>query len=228
VWGDQALFGSKETFVQEIEIPGGVWAIGVRPKKAGNQGRYAPAVRLLSVLLGGLISWMLYQLILNRANLAHLAMYDQLTGLPNRYLFDDRMRMAFARQRRTPGQECALLFLDLDGFKEINDKFGHKAGDIVLSETAERTRAIVRQNDTVARWGGDEFIILIENATQATIDSYMERLREKIEAPIACDGLHLKVGVSIGYVMHTETEGDLDAMLKMADHRMYADKNQRK
>lgn len=228
VWGDQALFGSKETFVQEIEIPGGVWAIGVRPKDVGNQGRYAPAVRLLSVLLGGLISWMLYQLILNRADLAHLAMYDQLTGLPNRYLFEDRVRMAFARQRRTPGQECALLFLDLDGFKEINDKFGHKAGDIVLSETAERARGIVRQNDTVARWGGDEFIILIENATQATIDSYMQRLREKIEAPIACDGMHLKVGVSIGYVMHTETEGDLDAMLKMADHRMYTDKNQRK
>lgn len=228
VWGDAVLFDDKATIMQEIEIPGGSWIIGVRPKGNGFQSRYATAIRLLSFLLGALISWMLYQLVRNRADLAHLAMYDQLTGLPNRYLFEDRVRMAFARQRRSSGQMCALLFLDLDGFKEINDNFGHKAGDIVLSETAERARSIVRLNDTVARWGGDEFIVLIENATQSTVDTYMQRLRETIEMPIACDGLELKVGVSIGYVMYSETSGDLDEMLKMADHRMYADKNLRK
>jgi diguanylate cyclase (GGDEF)-like protein len=227
VWGDVALFADKAAVVQEVEVPGGTWAIGVRAKANGNRG-YATAVRLLGLLLGGLIAWMAYQLIRNRADLAHLAMYDQLTGLPNRYLFEDRVRMALARQRRAPGQVCALLFLDLDGFKEINDNFGHKAGDIVLSVAAERARGIVRQNDTVARWGGDEFIILIENATQTAVDNYIQRLREKIEMPIDCDGVPLTVGVSIGYVMHSETSGDLDEMLKMADHRMYADKNRRK
>lgn len=228
VWGDVALFADKATVMQEVEVPGGTWAIGVRAKGNGIHSGYAAAVRLLSLLLGGIIGWMLYQLIRNRADLAHLAMYDQLTGLPNRYLFEDRVRMALARQRRAPGQVCALLFLDLDGFKEINDNFGHKAGDIVLSEAAERARSIVRQNDTVARWGGDEFIILIENATQSAVDNYMQRLREKIEMPIDCDGVQLTVGVSIGYVMYSETSGDLDEMLKMADHRMYADKNRRK
>ncbi|MBU1777632.1 MAG: GGDEF domain-containing protein, partial [Gammaproteobacteria bacterium] len=150
------------------------------------------------------------------------------TGLPNRNLFEDRVRMAFARQKRTPGQQCALLFLDLDGFKEINDNYGHRVGDLVLSISAERARNLMRQNDTVARWGGDEFIVLIENATQAAVDSYMRRLRERIEQPIDCDGTELKVGVSIGNVMYDETSGDLDEMLKMADHRMYADKDRRK
>ncbi|MBU0621701.1 MAG: sensor domain-containing diguanylate cyclase [Gammaproteobacteria bacterium] len=228
VWGDAALFEDSRTFVQMVEVPGGNWAIGVRIRDGNLESSYAPAIRLLALLLGGLIAWMMYLLIRNRAELAHLAMYDQLTGLPNRNLFEDRVRMAFARQKRTPGQQCALLFLDLDGFKEINDNYGHRVGDLVLSISAERARNLMRQNDTVARWGGDEFIVLIENATQAAVDSYMRRLRERIEQPIDCDGTELKVGVSIGNVMYDETSGDLDEMLKMADHRMYADKDRRK
>lgn len=228
VWGDMSVFGQPETFVQEIEIPGGTWSIGVKPKDSDIHNKYAVLVRLLSITLGGIISWMLYMLMRNRADLTNLAMYDQLTGLPNRHLLEDRARMAFARQQRTPGQLCALLFFDLDGFKGINDKFGHKAGDIVLSVTAERVKAIVRQNDTVARWGGDEFIILMENVTQNVIDAYMLRLRERIEVPIEFEGQLLKVGVSIGYAIHAETSGDLDDMLKMADKRMYEDKSRRK
>lgn len=228
VWGDKALFADRAAVVQEIDIPGGSWAIAVRPTSSAAHNRYAPAIRLFSFLLGAVISWMLYQLMRNRADLAHLAMYDRLTGLPNRHLFEDRVRMALARQRRMPERRCALLFLDLDGFKEINDNFGHKAGDVVLRETAERARSIVRENDTVARWGGDEFIVLVEDATPAMLEQYMQRMREKIGQAIECEGVTLTVGVSIGHVMFSEAGDDLDEMLKMADHRMYADKSQRK
>ena len=228
VWGDKTLFGHDETFVQEIDIPGGAWSIGVRPKEDVLQDRYTLLVRLLSATLGGIIAWMLYTLIRNRADLASLAMYDQQTGLPNRRLFEDRARMAFARQRRSPDKVCALLFLDLDGFKGINDQFGHKAGDAVLSATAERIRSVLRQNDTVARWGGDEFIILLENVTQDAIEAYMHRLRDKIESPIEFEECRLKVGVSIGFAICSETSGSLDDILKVADKRMYADKHLRR
>ncbi|MBI5890815.1 MAG: sensor domain-containing diguanylate cyclase [Nitrosomonadales bacterium] len=228
VWGDRTLFERKQVFVQEIEIPGGSWAIGVKPRDGNAANSYALLVRLLSATLGGIISWMLYLLIRNRADLADLAMYDQLTGLPNRHLFEDRVRMAFARLRRSPDRDCALLFLDLDGFKGINDKFGHKAGDAVLTATAKRARAIVRQNDTVARWGGDEFIILMESVTRAAMEAYIHRLRVKIESPIDFEHMQLRVGVSIGFVISSETTGDLDEMLKLADQRMYEDKSSRK
>jgi diguanylate cyclase (GGDEF)-like protein len=228
VWGDEALFGLDETFVQEIEIPGGVWVIGVKPKEDDFQNKYALLVRLLSATLGGIIAWMLYTLIRNRADLAGLAMYDQHTGLPNRRLFENLARMAFARQRRSPDMVCALLFLDLDGFKGINDQFGHKAGDAVLSATAERIKSILRQNDTVARWGGDEFIILMENVTQEAVEAYRHRLRDKIELPVDFEGHQLKVGVSIGFVLNSDKAGNLDDMLKAADKRMYEDKNLRK
>ena len=228
VWGDLGLFAEDDVVTQEIEVPGGSWVMGVRSKADVSGSRFDVPVRLASVLLGLLFAGMLYMLVRNRADMAYLAMYDQLTGLPNRYLFEDRVRMMFARQKRNPEQVSALLFFDLDGFKEINDDFGHEAGDEVLRVTAERVSGIMRENDTVARWGGDEFIILLENATQDAVNSYITRLRRKIEVPVLFEGMTLDVGVSIGYALHTDTEGDLDAMLRLADKRMYEDKSLKK
>ncbi len=228
VWGDMALFADHDVITQTIEVPGGSWVIGVRSRNDNFRSRFDVPLRVTSMLLGTLFAGMLYLLVRNRADMAHLAMYDQLTGLPNRHLFEDRVRMVFARQKRHPEQVCALLFFDLDGFKEINDRFGHKAGDAVLRETAERASSAMRENDTVARWGGDEFTILLENATQDELNTYIARLREKIAVPVKFEEAFLNVGVSIGYALHTDTESDLDAMLKMADKRMYADKRSNK
>jgi diguanylate cyclase (GGDEF)-like protein len=228
VWGDMALFADHDVVTQTIEVPGGSWVIGVRSRNDISRSRFDVPVRVVSALLGALFAWMLYLLVRNRADMAQLAMYDQLTGLPNRHLFEDRVRMVFARQRRNPEQVPALLFFDLDGFKQINDQYGHKAGDAVLRETAERASHAMRENDTVARWGGDEFIILLENATEAVVTSYIKRLRKKIGVPVEFEGVSLNVGVSIGYALHSDTESDLDAMLKMADKRMYEDKSLKK
>jgi diguanylate cyclase (GGDEF)-like protein len=116
----------------------------------------------------------------------------------------------------------------MDGFKNINDRYGHKAGDAVLQETANRCRAIVRAEDTVARWGGDEFVVLMEEVTEEAVEALVARLREALEAPIAFDGRQIKVGVSVGIVLHHEGDASLDEVLEMADQRMYIDKFQRK
>jgi diguanylate cyclase (GGDEF)-like protein len=224
VWGDIALFDQGDVVIQEIDIPGGTWAIAVKANAADQPRDIDALIRLLSGVLGALIAWMLHALIRSRTELAHRAMYDVLTGLPNRILLEDRAHMAFARQQRNPEYLCALLFIDLDGFKNINDAYGHKAGDAVLRATAERAKAAVRVNDTIARWGGDEFIVLLENVTQEMLDALMARLRANIEAPIEFEGRSLTVGVSMGMAIHPETGADLDETLRIADQRMYEDK----
>jgi diguanylate cyclase (GGDEF)-like protein len=95
-----------------------------------------------------------------QTDLAHAARYDELTGLPNRRLFQDRMRLALARSRR--GHGGAVMFIDLDDFKCVNDRYGHAAGDQLLQAVAQRIKSCVREADTVARLGGDEFVVLLE------------------------------------------------------------------
>lgn len=224
IFGDVTLFGHEDAAIQEIDVPGGRWAIAVTAHAGDHSRQTAFLVRLLSGALGGLIAWMFYALMRNRTELARRVMYDNLTGLPNRVLLEDRAQMAFARQHRTPEQLCALLFLDLDGFKNINDAYGHKAGDAVLRATAERAKATMRMNDTVARWGGDEFIVLLENVTQEMLEVLMVRLRNNLETPIELDGCEVSVGISMGMAIHPDTGGDLDETLRIADQRMYEDK----
>ena len=228
IWGDNALFDDPAATVQELDVPGGRWALAVTAGAESYGRRIEFLVRLLSIALGLVIAWMTYALIRSRGELTRLALYDELTGLPNRNLFEDRADMAFARQHRTPDQLCAILFVDLDGFKGINDAHGHKAGDEVLRETAARARSAVRSHDTVARWGGDEFIILLENITREQLESLMIRLRVRLEAPIEFEGENLSVGVSMGLAIHPETGADLDDTLRLADQKMYEDKQERR
>jgi diguanylate cyclase (GGDEF)-like protein len=228
IWGEVALFDQPDAVIQEIDVPGGRWAVAVTARSDDHLQNTDFIIRLLSGTLGGLIAWMLYALMRSRTELAHRAMYDDLTGLPNRILLEDRAEMAFARQHRAPDQLCALMFIDLDGFKGINDEHGHKAGDAVLRATAERAKAAVRINDTVARWGGDEFIVLLENVTQEMLESLMARLRASLESVVEFEGRHLKIGISMGMAVHPDTGGDLDETLRIADQRMYEDKLSRR
>jgi diguanylate cyclase (GGDEF)-like protein/PAS domain S-box-containing protein len=156
--------------------------------------------------------------------LSHEALHDSLTGLANRILFQDRVAHAIDRaQRRT--EQMAVLFLDLDEFKDVNDSLGHQAGDTVLRVVAERLREVVRSSDTVARLGGDEFAILVEDADGAEdVDQLAERLLEAVHRPIVVDDTELVVGVSVGIVLaEAETEG-AEALVRDADIAMYAAK----
>lgn len=156
------------------------------------------------------------------AQVSHMAYHDALTGLPNLQLFRDRLGQSLHyAQRHQSGM--ALLYLDLDGFKPVNDRYGHAAGDIVLREVARRISGLLRKSDTVARIGGDEFaVILAESGDSAALVA--GKCREAIRRPVPFEGHDLAVGVSIGIACFPEDGATEDELLKKADQAMYAAK----
>ncbi|WP_457666210.1 sensor domain-containing protein [Thiolapillus sp.] len=158
-------------------------------------------------------------------NIYQLAHYDVLTGLPNRLLFHDRLEQAVAHAKRND-QYVALLFLDLDRFKHVNDSIGHAGGDMLLKEVAERLRSCVRESDTVARTGGDEFIVLLSDFStdkqvlQATSE-LSEKLVRVIAQPFYIDSLEFYVSVSIGITVFPQDGTNIDFLVRNADIAMY-------
>lgn len=158
--------------------------------------------------------------------LTYLAQYDQLTGLVNRALLQDRLAQAIARSRRTQ-QGFALMLLDLDGFKAVNDSQGHGAGDLVLKIVADRLKHCVREVDTVARMGGDEFTIILEGtATEQCAETVAARIIQSIKQPCALPTGHATVGVSLGITLFPQDDENADGLLKHADSAMYLAKQQ--
>ncbi len=156
--------------------------------------------------------------------LAHQAAHDPLTDLPNRGLLADRMVVALARLRRS-GETIAVLFMDLDRFKRINDTFGHDAGDRVLLEVAARLRSVVRPSDTVARMGGDEFAILCEGMTEASAAELSSRIADVLSDPIQVEGRELGMSASIGIVITDNGDAKPTSLLTDADTAMYEAKD---
>ncbi len=156
-----------------------------------------------------------------QANLSHQALHDDLTGLPNRTLLADRLRRAARGAART-GTGPMLLFLDLDNFKAINDRFGHSAGDSLLVAVSERLLTLVRAADTVARLGGDEFVILAEDLDEpmAAAQSLAERIHQTMRAPVQVGDRELHTSVSIG-ITNVLADADPDECLSQADAAMY-------
>lgn len=156
------------------------------------------------------------------AKLQHDALHDTLTGLPNRALFLDRLSLAFTRRSRSRGQNCGVLFLDLDRFKEINDTLGHAAGDELLIAVAERLRSALRPQDTAARLGGDEFAILVESILSiADIEHMAGRVLGAMEREFAVIGRSIHVGVSIGVAMAGPDHAAPEMLIRDADFAMY-------
>ncbi len=154
----------------------------------------------------------------------YLAHFDPMTDLPNRALLRDRLDYALAQAQRQQ-LRVALLFIDLDGFKSINDRFGHHIGDLVLCETASRLKDAVRSSDTVARLGGDEFAVMLTNAaTRETAGAVAEKLVKALAMPILVEGKEAKIGASIGIAHFPQDALDSDTLLRLADTAMYAAK----
>ncbi len=155
------------------------------------------------------------------AELTHRSLHDPLTDLPNRTLFFDRLSQACARARRS-GDSFAVMMVDLDRFKEINDSLGHAAGDVVLQAIGRRLRSHLREVDTIARLGGDEFAILLENI--ATVDAATaigDKVSQLIEQPILHDNRVLYVGASLGIALCPQLGFSPTALLSAADNAMY-------
>jgi diguanylate cyclase (GGDEF)-like protein len=161
-----------------------------------------------------------------REQLAQLANYDMLTGLANRRLFQDHLRRALARTRRRGGTG-ALLYIDLDGFKEVNDTLGHGFGDNLLAEAGKRIQACVRESDLVSRMGGDEFTLILEELPD---DSSAETVAEKVllalSLPFFRDGKEATISASIGIAYFDDKRQDGDDLLRKADRAMYQAKSE--
>ena len=154
--------------------------------------------------------------------LKHTATHDSLTGLPNRAIFIDLLNHAIACNKRKPGLAFAILFLDLDRFKVVNDSLGHHAGDLLLKLIARELTAIVRSKDTVARLGGDEFVILIEDLDSNT-EAYeiAQRITDFLKQPFTIENQLVFTGTSIGILFSDERYNNADTMLRDADTAMY-------
>jgi diguanylate cyclase (GGDEF)-like protein/PAS domain S-box-containing protein len=158
--------------------------------------------------------------------LRQLALHDALTGLPNRILLHDRAEQAFAAARRANGT-VALLLVDLDGFKDVNDAHGHAVGDLVLQEVARRLRAVARESDTVARLGGDEFVLLLSDGDVESVGRVGRALREAFARPIAIEGGAVSIAASAGVAFFPRHGADAPTLLRAADIAMYAAKRRR-
>ena len=156
--------------------------------------------------------------------LHRMAQYDQLTGLPNRALFYDRLKIAVARAHREETQ-LALLFIDLDRFKEVNDTLGHTMGDLLLQGVAKRLMDCVRGCDTVARLGGDEFVVLLEGLRAGESPQPMaQKMLAAFSQPFDLHGTTLRIQPSIGIALYPDHGVHESALLSRADEAMYVAK----
>ena len=159
-------------------------------------------------------------------HLTYLAQYDHLTGLVNRILFRDRLVQATARSKRMQ-QMIGLMLLDLDRFKLVNDTFGHDMGDELLKAVSERLKTCVREVDTVARMGGDEFTIILEGvSSEQNVLVVAKRITESIATPFELKGHCISIGISIGITIYPQDDHPVDELLKHADTAMYQAKQQ--
>ncbi len=207
------------------------WLIDDAQADAGRRAENAAALAragTLGVLSLAAVLLILIMLQFDRARrAAHEALYDPLTGLPNRSLFGDRLAHALELGDRR-GEPLAVLFVDLDEFKTVNDSLGHAAGDELLISAGERAVAVARSSDSVARLGGDEFAFLLERTSEEGAELFAERLVEALRAPLVVAGRSLRMDATIGCAMSIPGKTGADELLRNADLAMYAGKRKGK
>ncbi|GEM_PF-661783 len=197
-------------------------------KDTANRVRYAGHLLLgIALLLVVIVGYAIKELIYSSKRNAELAKqmeveatHDELTGLPNRRLLIEWLRKALARATRSGGS-VAVLFIDLDGFKNVNDKFGHEAGDAALRAVTRRFTRTLRAQDTVARFGGDEFAVVVNDQSRADLERLAQRLTKTFKAPLRNDLPANALGASIGIAMYPQHGKTLNALLRAADRAMY-------
>lgn len=201
-----------------VALPAALFASALRAEPAPIAAAALAALASAAVL--GRLSLLLTAHRAQTRELSQLAMLDQLTRLPNRRTLHERLESAAS----TSGASRVLLFVDLDDFKNVNDTFGHRHGDTVLVVTAERLRRVVREEDLVCRYAGDEFVIVCDEVDPALgVEGLVMRIREAIAAPVVVDGECVIVGAAIGAVTISAGHSP-EQMLAAADARMYQDK----
>jgi diguanylate cyclase (GGDEF)-like protein len=190
------------SFAPSVKIDSEVW----------NIPKYLVAVGMILTLLEDQI-----------ATSKYLAYHDALTGLPNRRLLEDRLEQALAHADRT-GNKVAVLLLDLDHFKEVNDTFGHHIGDLALQEIVRRLACRMRAADTLARSGGDEFTVVSAVADLDGAEVLVADLESALSTPVSIEGSRFQTGLSIGVALYPDDGSNPDELHAAADEAMYAAK----
>ncbi|MCJ8337454.1 MAG: sensor domain-containing diguanylate cyclase [Pseudomonadales bacterium] len=228
IMGNIELF-SEEAIFSSVRLPNGTWQIAAMPLDGwkSNDGIFL-LLHSFGLLTASLFGYLVTRLSLSKQLNHDLAFYDHLTNLPNRRLLDDRMLQVMAYSKRY-NSAFGVFCLDLDDFKTVNDSLGHKAGDSLLIEASRRMLACVRATDTVARTGGDEFLILINDIHhKSDMQSVRRHLDDKFIGWVSIDGKRLQISASIGSATYPDDEESIDALLNKADKRMYAAKREKK
>lgn len=214
-WGEAHLLGGPNSLVQGL-------------RKGGEQFPLEVSINLVTLATRKLFVAIMRDVTVRKDmedRLSRMAQFDNLTGLPNRALFMDRLGTALTRAKRVQGV-LALMFLDLDGFKAINDNFGHEGGDVLLQQVSERLLSQVRNSDTVARLAGDEFTVILENFSHPLEDAarVAQKIVSAMQAPFRIQGQEVRVTVSIGLIVHSADKEDVSVaeLMRRADVEMYA------
>lgn len=224
-YGDPALFNHSQAVLVTREVPNGTWQWAVLDKAAYQTTTATKLIRALGWALSLVLAIMSYLLLRERAQLEQYALYDGLTGLPNRRLLLDRLEQNLRRLGRARNEICSVFFFDLNGFKQINDTYGHQAGDAVLVTIAQRVTEEVRSIDTVSRLGGDEFVVVMNHEKNgAVLETLEQKLRDSILRPMDYKGHELKVGTAIGVATYPFDGNSPADLIKIADSRMYIEK----
>lgn len=224
------FFGDAEVFTQplvqmRVKFPDGSWVMAARPVP-GAQGSVA-LIRIGAWLLILVFSGLLLMLLRLYRLSYHQSVSDALTGLANRRLLLGRAEQ-LARQHARGGPGFALFFIDLNHFKQVNDTYGHHVGDQLLIEAGRRLKGSVRQSDTLARNGGDEFILLQPGVDSGTAGRIAVKLEKMMEEPFALDGHQINISASVGVAVFPQDVGSVEAVIRLADTRMYSRKQEKR
>ncbi len=230
-WGDEALF-STDASRYLVRVPGGYWQLGIRPASGWEMPStdylsYMATLVIICLLFAG-ISYMIYTKSLDKRryliHLESLSSIDSLTSLPSRYQFNKRLdEVILENDRRRNG--FAVLFIDLDHFKEINDSLGHSYGDELLMIVAEKLKHSIRSYDLVSRLSGDEFVVVFQDIhTTSEIEQRGEALANKLSEPVLVGGVNVSVTCSLGVAVYPEDGTSVEILLKHADRAMYESK----
>jgi diguanylate cyclase (GGDEF)-like protein len=218
VWRDVVIEAIREE-APRVEAPAGAVAKAVSVVRATCDGNLMRMTRSFDAHLKEVAAALEDE----RRNLREATLHDQLTGLANRMLLYDRLGHAMAQAERD-GTPLAVLLIDLDGFKDINDTLGHRCGDLVLVELGARLSRAVRQADTVARLGGDEFVVVLPRTERIRATAIAEKLLHTVALPVSLDEETRTLWASVGIAVFPEHGEDVDTLLLAADVAMYAAK----
>jgi len=226
ILGNPNLFAMDAVFLQ-VNIPGAEsWELAAYPVDGWNQTSAEVMVAYgLGYACTGLISLLTFFLVIENFRIRRLALHDSLTGLPNRRLLEDRMEQLAALSDRS-GEGFQIFFVDLNRFKPVNDAFGHPIGDQLLKLVGERLGEETRKSDTVARIGGDEFIVLTPGIMSSEFtEIFMRRLSDRVREPYLIGSNEINIEASVGQAVFPQDASTVQDLLKVADTRMYAQKS---